>query len=388
MGERTGHGEVSVGKRYWKIRDYISYSLRIGIMRGPDRCALKALFAILAAVVCLFASCRLWASAPTKRVLIIFPYESNFPGFFYFDNTLRSSLTASQAYHFDFYAESMDLLRFPNQRYFDKLVDLYQEKYAERNIDLIIAVLRPSLDFLERYRNELFGGYPCYSLSWTRGCSMTIDLGPHATAVTGRFDMRGTLDLALGLHQKVREVFVVSGASPSDRNLEALARNAFVGFADRVKFSYLSGLPMEELLWRTSSLPEDSLIFYVTFYQDGDGKAFLPHQALSMIADVAKAPIYATSENFIGAGMVGAHVYSFSRLGEKTAQSALRLLSGEKPGAVEPLEEEADQYVFDWRGSSAGESAKNAFHRGASSVTRTSRYGKPTGGKSSGCRRL
>ena len=63
-----------------------------------------------------------------------------------------------------------------------------------------------------------------------------------------------------------------------------------------------------------------------------------------MISEVGRSvPIYGTSEYFIGAGMVGARVYSFSRLGEKTAQSALRLLSGEKPGAIEPLEEKADQ---------------------------------------------
>lgn len=113
-----------------------------------ERCSLKALFAVLAGAVCLFASCQLWASAPTKRVLIIFPYESNFPGFFHFDNTLRSSLRASQACQFNFYSESMDLLRFPGEPYFDRLVYLYQEKYAGRNMDLIIAVWRPSLDFL------------------------------------------------------------------------------------------------------------------------------------------------------------------------------------------------------------------------------------------------
>ena len=244
----------------------------------------------------------------------------------------------------------MDLLRFPDERYFDKLVDLYQEKYGGQNIDLIIAVLRPSLDFLEKYGDGLFRGIPVLFVELdTRFLDDHALVPHHATAVTGRFDMGGTLDLALGLHQKVREVFVVSGASQMDRNLEALAKNAFRGFADRVKFSYFSGLPMAELLQKISALPEHSLIFYVTFYQDGDGKAFLPHQALSMISEVAKAPIYGTSEHFIGAGMVGAYVYSFAGLGVKTAQSALRLLSGDRPDAIAPLEEKADRYIFDWR---------------------------------------
>ncbi|NTV43107.1 MAG: hypothetical protein HGA63_07380, partial [Syntrophobacteraceae bacterium] len=93
-------------------------------------------------------------------MLILFPLESNNPGFVHFDNTLRSSLNASQAFQFDFYVECMDLLRFPEERYFRELVHIYREKYSGRNIDLIIAPLRPSLDFLSQYGDELFPGTP------------------------------------------------------------------------------------------------------------------------------------------------------------------------------------------------------------------------------------
>jgi PAS domain-containing protein len=242
----------------------------------------------------------------------------------------------------------MDLLRFPNERYFDKLVDLYREKYAGRNIDLIIATLRPSLDFLERYRDELFRGIPVLYTELDTRLLDSLPPNSQVAVVTGRFDMEGTLDLALGLHQHIREVFVVSGASQMDRELEGLARSSFRGFADRVRISYLTGLPMEELLRSLSALPEQSLIFFLTDFQDADGKAFLSTQALSLIAEVAEAPIYRISELFIGAGAVGARVYSFSKLGENTARSALRVLSGEQPGSVQLLEEKADRYVFDW----------------------------------------
>lgn len=321
---------------------------RIGDLRSYWCCAFKVLLAASVGAMCLFTSSQTWASVPTKRVLVLFPYESNFPGFTYFDNSLRSSLQASSAYQFDFYIETMDLLRFPNERYFDKLVDLYREKYAGKTIDLIIAILCPALDFLEKYRQELFRGIPVLYLELDTRLHHDHTSELHAATVTGRLDMEGTLHLAMGLHRSVREVFVVTGASPYERELEGLARNAFDEFDGRVKFSYLSGPPMAELLQKLSALPEDSLIFYVTFYQDGNGKAFLPQPVLSMISEVARVPIYGTSENFIGAGMVGAHVYSFSRLGDKTAQSALHLLSGEKPGTIEPLEEKADRYVFDW----------------------------------------
>ena len=321
----------------------------IDIFKGYARCALKALTAFSLGVVCLIASSHAWASAPTKRVLILFPLESNSPGFVYFDNAVRSALNASQTYQFDFYVECMDLLRFPGEPYLRDLVHIYREKYAGRNIDLIIAPLRPSLDFLSQYADELFPGTPVLFVDLDTRLIDDHTLKRCAAAVTGKFGIEGTLDLALGLHPSVHEVFVVSGASQVDRDMEALVRNAFRGYADRVQFHYLSGLSMEEILRRVSALPEDSLIYYVSFYQDADGNAFLPPRALSMISGKASVPIYGISESYIGAGAVGGHVYSFSRLGDKTAQSALRILSGKEGGAIEPLEEKADRYIFDWR---------------------------------------
>ncbi|NTW38050.1 MAG: PAS domain-containing protein, partial [Syntrophobacteraceae bacterium] len=211
------------------------------------------------------------------------------------------------------------------------------------------AVLGPSRDFLARYRDELFPGTPVLYVDIdTRLLDGSLLLSPGAV-VTGRFDFEGTLDVALGLHPDVRDVFVVSGESDVDRAMEKLALEAFRGFGDRVRFHSLRGLSMERLLQKVSGLPEPSILFFLTFYRDADERTFLSPQAVSMISEKSNVPVYGMSEYFIGAGMVGGRVYSFSRLGEKTAQSALRLLSSERPEQIEPLEERADRVIFDWR---------------------------------------
>jgi PAS domain S-box-containing protein len=243
----------------------------------------------------------------------------------------------------------MDLLRFPQEGYFDALVKLYREKYAGGRFDLIIATLGPSLDFLAKFDRELFSETPVLFVEVDTGMAEDSPLGDRCAVVTGRLDFEGTLGLALGLHPEVRDVFVVSGASSYDRKLEALARRAFPRFTDRVRFHDLCGLAMGELLEKVSKLPERSLLFYVTIYQDGDGKAFLNSRALSLITERASAPLYGASESFVGSGMVGGSVYSFTRLGEQAARSALRLLSGERPEQVVPVEVRADHTVFDWR---------------------------------------
>ncbi|MHC1741563.1 MAG: ATP-binding protein [Syntrophobacteraceae bacterium] len=286
---------------------------------------------------------------PTKRVLILFPYENNFPGFFYYDTALRSALSAKSNFQVDFYTETMDLLRFPHKQYFEELVHLYQQKYTGRNLDLIIATLGPARDFLTLYHGELFPGTPVLYVDLD---TRTVDggaLNPPGPIVTGRFDVEGTLDLALELHPDVRDVYVVGGASPGDRELEGLAAKVFRSFSGRISFNYLCGLSMPDLLQKVAAIREPSLIFFLNFLQDADGKAFLPARALSLLAEKAGVPIYGMSDSFVGSGIVGGRLYSFSKLGDKTAQSALRLLSGEDPRQIEPLEEAADQTVFDCR---------------------------------------
>ncbi|OIP88452.1 MAG: hypothetical protein AUK55_16150 [Syntrophobacteraceae bacterium CG2_30_61_12] len=299
-------------------------------------------------MVCLIASSQAWAAAPTKKILILFPLESNSPGFVQFDQALRSALNESQAYRFDFYVECMDLLRFPGERYLRDLVQIYREKYSTRNIDLIIAPLRLSHDFLAQYAGELFPGTPVLAIDLDTRLIDAHTLQRSSAVVTGKFAMENTLDLALGLHPKVREVFVVSGASRVDRDVATLVQNAFRGYTERVQFHYLSELSMEETLRGVAALPAHSIIYYVSFFQDADGQAFLPNQAVAMISATASVPVYGLSESYIGAGAVGGRVYSYVRLGAKTAQAALGILSGEANGAVGPLEEPADQVIFDW----------------------------------------
>ncbi len=318
-------------------------------MRRNERKTFKSLIGLALGTVCLLASCSVWASVPTKRVLILFPYENNFPGFFYFDTTLRSYLRASPSFFFDFYAESMDLLRFPEETYFEELVHLYRQKYAGRNIDLIIAILGPARDFLAKYSDELFPGTPVLYVDIDTRLLDESLLKSRAPTVTGRFDLEGTLELALSLHPQVRDVFVVAGASQVDRELESMARQAFGGLEDRVGLHYLSGLPMDDLLRKVSQLPGQSIVFFLSFYLDALGRTFLSTQAASMIAEQSSVPVYGISEYYIGTGIVGGRLFSFPELGERTAQSALRLLSGEKPEQIEPLEAKADRIVIDWR---------------------------------------
>jgi PAS domain S-box-containing protein len=290
-----------------------------------------------------------WATVPTKRILILFPYESNMPGFLSFEASFRSTLAVSSEYQFEFFVECMDLTRFPDERYYDKLMELYNEKYSNLKLDLIIANLRPSFDFLERYGPESLRQVPVIlSEQDPRLLGAPLHV-PVAAVVTDVLDVEGTLALAMSLHPDVRRVYVVSGASRFDRSLEEMFREQFSNFESQVEFHYLSGLPMDELIHRASQLPQHSLLFYMSVFKDGNGKAFKSPDALALIAKEANVPIYSVSETYIGSGIVGGHVLSHTAHGARVAGVALGILRGEHPGNMESPEGNGIQYVFDAR---------------------------------------
>src|SRR5262249_30085028 len=113
--------------------------------------------------------------------------------------------------------------------------------------------------------------------------------------------------------------------------------------------TYLSGLSMKDLLAKVAALPENTIIYYVHVVEDGAGRAFLPANALALLAAQANAPIYSHVGSFVGNGAVGGHTLRFERAGEEAARIGLRVLSGEKPSAIRIQPPNDNVPTFDWR---------------------------------------
>jgi PAS domain S-box-containing protein len=160
--------------------------------------------------------------------------------------------------------------------------------------------------------------------------------------------MRTTLELALGLHPGTRRVVVLAGASPMDRQEAQIAVREFRVAAPAIEIVEPGPLPMAKIIEAAASLPPNTLIFYLHILQDGDGRSFVPRDALTSIDARANAPIYGPYETFVGRGIVGGHVYSFEAAAAKVAAVALQTLRGERPDGGAIIHD-ANVYVFDWR---------------------------------------
>jgi len=239
--------------------------------------------------------------------------------------------------------------RFPGEEQQQRQRDFFRDKYRERPPDLVFAVSGGALVFLAEHRAELFSGVPIVY------CSFAGD--PHAdhlsdariAEVTVPDCVAPTLEMMLHLHPDTRQVMVVSGSGPRDRQLADIFRQEMTTFRNRVAFSWLTNLSMEKLRGELSRLADHTVVLYLTMFQDAAGKTFTPRLALETFAPASRVPIYSCYDTYIGHGIVGGSMVTFEQIGRKAAQLGIRILAGEDPQAATRLESHQAVPMVDWR---------------------------------------
>jgi hypothetical protein len=275
------------------------------------------------------ASAAEQAPAPGQRVLMLYSDERLLPANIIMDEAIRAAFAVGTNKRVEFYSEFLDVARFPGQEQQQRQRDFFRDKYRERPPDLMIAVSGGALVFVAEHRTELFTGVPIVY------CPFAGD--PHAdqlsdariAEVTVPDCVAPTLEMMLRLHPDTREVAVVSGSGPRDRQFGDVFRQEITTFGNRVALSWLTNLSMEELRGQLSRLADHTVVLYLTMFQDADGKTFTPRQALDALAPASRAPIYGCYDTYLGHGIVGGSMVTFEEIARKAAQLGIRILAGQ-----------------------------------------------------------
>ena len=290
------------------------------------------------------------AQSPQKTVLVLIPLQRGSSMSLDIDDTIRTVLNDGLAGHLDYYTEYLDVARFPEPDYQSAVRDFFRRKYARQTFDLVVATTDVTLDFVKAYRDELFPAAAVVSgVSSPAADLSTPRAGPWATGVVLPVDLKRTIDVAIQLQPDIRDVFVVSGASDTDRGYQDLARAQFRAYDGRLRFTYSSGLAIEDLLRQVSVLPQHTIVYFLSFFDDGHDSKFDELKALDQVAAVANVPTYVWIDTRMGHGSVGGSVFSVEFAAGALANVALRILKGESPERIPVREIDAHVTQFDWR---------------------------------------
>ena len=284
------------------------------------------------------------AQAPRRSVLTMYLGGPTSPGAAVMDPVLQRILGGGLDGRLDYYAEYLDVARFPASDHLEAVRNFLQSKYSGRKFDVILATSDAAFDFVTRYGDGLSAGTPVVFANSTR-----IERLPNTAGLIARLNFTETLASILTIQPDTQQVFVVSGASQFDKFYEKVARDEFKTSEGRLTFSYLSGLPMPELLRQVAILPAHSIVFLTSLVEDGAGERFLQAEMLKRLTAAANAPTYTWITTGMDRGIVGGKLLSPERLAEQLADLALRVVRGERPETIPVAEIDWSVTAFDAR---------------------------------------
>jgi PAS domain S-box-containing protein len=282
----------------------------------------------------------------TRKVLILSSYEPVSPGSTIVSEKFSAALREGSTVPVRLYHEFLDSSRVLESKYEAIMVGLLRQKYEAEKPDLICVLGVPALELL--LRNDLFLDTPKIFCFFEETEAFAQRLGPGVAGIRAKLEYGKTLDIALALHPETRNVFVVAGHSGQDRFLLSEADKEFRKYQGRAEFTYLSDLAVEELRQRLATLPNGSIVIFLSFFLDSAGRSYSGPQGASMVSSVSSAPVYGIAKTYLGSGIVGGSLLDFEAVGSHLGNIGLRVLDRQRPEEIAP-QTEPNVAMFDSR---------------------------------------
>jgi PAS domain S-box-containing protein len=284
----------------------------------------------------------------SKKVLILHSYAANSPVSLETDKGLSDTLHSGGIPNLNQFFVSLDLARNPASKYRKLLVEQVRTQYSHSKPDMIITMLPEALAFVLQDCKDIFPDVPILAL---------YDYPNSAAPKTDRriikhfvkFDIIGTLDIALKLVPGTKKVYVVSGAHEVDKSIEDQARLIFKKWEGQIEFLYLSHMPFDDILAAVSNARPHSIVLFLSFFQDVSGRIYFTPDIVEQLSRVSTAPLFGVFEAGLGHGMVGGSLSSYELIGNKAGQLTLDVLGSPDSPDIPAVLDVSPVPMFDWR---------------------------------------
>jgi PAS domain S-box-containing protein len=248
----------------------------------------------------------------------------------------------------DFQSVYLDLSSGSDDASQRNLAEFLARRYEARPIDLLLVQRVETLAFLLKHRSFLLPGVPIVFTEVSHGELGQVALPPDVTgAVTA--GLSRTVPIALDLLPDTQRFVVVAGGTALDRGAAAALQQQLGAAWPGLETERLDGKPFDEQLARVASLPPHSLILFAGYYGEASGRTLVGTRALEELASAANSPIFGFVENLLGAGLTGGDLVQLDVLAERAATLAARILQGEAPESIPPIDDPSSVVAFDAR---------------------------------------
>jgi len=283
-----------------------------------------------------------------KNVLVLNSYHQGYKWTDDITRGIRSTL--AEAYPgANVYIEFMDTKRHFSDWYLEKLFEIYEFRYRNVSLDVIISSDDNAFNFLLQNRDELFPGVPIVFCG-VNYFDLPDDVKTKGiTGVNESADIGKGVELVLSLHPGTKKIYFINDTTTTGNKVHGELLKVIDRFRNDAAFVIIEEMNMADVRDLVAHLHEGEIIFYALFLKDGMGQFYEYDESVSLIADTAAVPMYGTWDFSLGYGIVGGMLTSGYFQGETAARLALRILRGENVDDIPIVAESPNRYMFDYR---------------------------------------
>jgi signal transduction histidine kinase len=250
--------------------------------------------------------------------------------------------------------EFLDLGRTNNLAYGRSIVDMYNQKYNNNGVDLIIAVGPGIFPFLKNAGLKMLNDSPVILVdiftSPTDSINNAFEVNELPIYLKYNYFSK-SFNKICELFPDRKYIYCVNGEGALDNYYKSILKDSQDSYSGTHKFININGLSIDSTLRVIARLPEESMVVIVSYSEDINGLPFTTPEATNLITKISKVPVFILgSDSFPkDGGAVGGYVIDYINVGREFGKAANRILRGTDPKSIEVNLNSFYHYIFDWR---------------------------------------
>lgn len=303
---------------------------------------------LLALFIQLLWTPSLYAMERKHKVLVLHSYHQ---GLQWTDNITRGIKSIFDPFNdqYELHYEYLDTKRNSGAAYMQRLKELYLAKNEHLIFDAVIVSDNTGLEFVKQHRTTIFKDAPVIFCGVNRYRSELIKGFDNITGVAEYSDYRGTLSLMQQLHPQRDKVLVVLDRTPTGDQVYDDLISLQPEFEGKLELEFYRDFLLEEAVEKVSSLGDDSVVYMLTVNRDRNNNFISYQEGIQVISQSSSAPLYGSWDFYLGSGIVGGALTSGEQQGKQAANLALRVLTGESAGNIQPITYSPALLMFDFQ---------------------------------------
>jgi signal transduction histidine kinase len=250
--------------------------------------------------------------------------------------------------------EYLDLGRTNNEAYGRSIVEMYNEKYQDNGIDLIIAVGPGIMPFLKKEGLKMLKNTPLILVDIF---TSSADSATNASQVNSlplylKYNyFTKSFNTICELFPERKNIYCVTGDGMLDSYYKSILNESKVNFEGTHEFINITGISIDSTLHKIEQLPDDGMVVVVSYNEDINGLPFTTPEVANLITRISKVPVFILGGDSFpkDGGAIGGYVINYINVGREFGKAANQIIRGTDLKSVKVDLKSFYQYIFDWQ---------------------------------------